>query len=120
MFYETYLDLCQKKAVSPTRAAMELGISKASPTTWKNWKKRGLTPQAGTLNKIADYFGVTTDYLLKGENKNNPTSAHRSKTADEIVELVRRLPLAQQEFILAQIKGILFEREEQKLFQSVQ
>lgn len=61
MFYDLYIELCEKKNVTPTRAAVEMGISKATPTTWK---KRGLTPQGETLNKIANYFGVSTDYLL--------------------------------------------------------
>ena len=61
MFYDLYLELCKERNVSPTRAAIEIGISKATPTTWK---KRGLTPQGETLNKIAAYFGVSTDYLL--------------------------------------------------------
>ena len=61
VFYDLYLELCKERNVSPTRAAIEMGISKATPTTWK---KRGLTPQGETLNKIAAYFGVSTDYLL--------------------------------------------------------
>ena len=61
MFYDLYLELCKERNVSPTRAAIEIGISKATPTTWK---KRGLTPQGETLNKIAAYFRVSTDYLL--------------------------------------------------------
>lgn len=61
MFYDLYIELCERKNVTPTRAAVEMGISKATPTTWK---KRGLTPQGETLNKIANYFDVSTDYLL--------------------------------------------------------
>ena len=61
MFYDLYLELCKEKGVTPTRAAIEIGISKATPSTWK---KRGLTPQGETLNKIANYFDVSTDYLL--------------------------------------------------------
>ena len=66
MFYDTYLALCQRKNVSPTRAALEIGLSKPTPTTWK---KRGLTPQGETLNKIAAYFGVSVGYLLGNEPK---------------------------------------------------
>lgn len=66
MFYDTYLALCQRKNVSPTRAALEIGLSKSTPTTWK---KRGLTPQGETLNKIAAYFGVSVGYLLGNEQK---------------------------------------------------
>lgn len=61
MFYDVYAKLCAEKGISPTRAAEEIGISRATPTTWK---KRGLTPQGETLNKIANYFDVTIDYLI--------------------------------------------------------
>jgi transcriptional regulator with XRE-family HTH domain len=37
-------------------------------------EKTGATPKGETLSKIADYFGVTTDYLLTGEEtKKAPT-----------------------------------------------
>lgn len=71
MFYDLYVRLCQEKNVSPTRAAIEIGISKATPTTWK---KRGLTPQGETLGKIAEYFGVTTDFLLGKTEKEERTA----------------------------------------------
>ncbi len=61
MFYDTYIKLCSQKGISPTKAAEEIGISRATPTTWK---KRKLTPQGDTLNKIANYFGVTIDHLI--------------------------------------------------------
>ena len=40
---------------------MEIGLSKSTPTAWK---KRQLTPQGETLNKIASYFDVSVDHLL--------------------------------------------------------
>ena len=61
MFYDKFKQLCEQKGVSCNKAALEMGLSNATPTTWK---KRGLTPKGETLTKIADYFGVTTDYLL--------------------------------------------------------
>ncbi|WP_087064239.1 helix-turn-helix domain-containing protein [Intestinibacillus massiliensis] len=70
MFYDKFAELCSKKGVTPTRAALEIGLSKSTPTSWKN---RGLTPQGDTLSKIADYFGVSTDYLLGNEQKEKPT-----------------------------------------------
>lgn len=77
MFYDVYLDLCKRKNVSPTRAALEMGLSKATPTTWK---KRGLTPRGETLNKIAAYFDVTTDYLLNGNSQREESNI---KVTDE-------------------------------------
>ena len=69
MFYDLFIELCQQRGIAPTRAAVEIGLSKSTPTTWK---KKGLTPQGSTLQKIADYFGVTTDYLLGTETEKDP------------------------------------------------
>lgn len=69
MFYDMFIELCRKKGVAPTRAAVEIGLNKSTPTTWK---KKGLTPQGATLQKIADYFGVTTDCLLGTETEKDP------------------------------------------------
>lgn len=71
MFFDLYKDLCDKKGVSAKKAAIEMGLSNSLPTAWK---KRGLTPQGETLNKIADYFGVTTDYLLGSTQKEKTDS----------------------------------------------
>ena len=69
MFYDLFIELCRQKGIAPTRAAVEIGLSKSTPTTWK---KKGLTPQGATLQKIADYFDVTTDYLLGTETEKDP------------------------------------------------
>lgn len=71
MFYDIYTDLCQQKGVSKTKAALEIGLSNATPTKWKN---TGATPEGATLQKIADYFGVSVGYLLGTEDKKTPTA----------------------------------------------
>lgn len=66
VFYDLFCQLCEKKGVSVTRATVEMGLSR---TIGSKWKRTGATPNGETLNKIADYFGVTTDYLLTGEKE---------------------------------------------------
>lgn len=68
MFYDLFCDLCKHKGVSPTRASLEIGLSKSTATKWKN---TGATPNGDTLSKIADYFGVSTDYLLNGSDNDS-------------------------------------------------
>lgn len=68
MFYDMFKLLCDKKGVSPTRAAKECGINGANVSLWK---KYGYTPRSDALNRLADYFGVTVDYLL-GKEKEPP------------------------------------------------
>lgn len=60
-FYERFEWLCGKKGVTPTQAARDVGIRQSVVSMWK---KRGSTPNGKTLNKLAEYFEVSTDYLL--------------------------------------------------------
>lgn len=64
VFYDVYLSLCKRSNKKPSVVAAELGINKSNVSNWKN---NGYTPRGEALQKIADYFGVTTDYLLTGE-----------------------------------------------------
>ncbi len=63
-FYDMFQQLCVKKGVTPTKAARDVGI--AQPVV-SQWKKRGSTPKAQTIQKLADYFGVSTDDLIDDE-----------------------------------------------------
>ena len=60
MFYENFKRLCSERGTTPTAVAKAIGISTSMTA---NWKKGGV-PRADTLQKVADYFGVTSDYLL--------------------------------------------------------
>ena len=82
MFYDRFKQLCEQKGVSCNKAALEIGLSNATPT---KWKKTGATPVGETLDKIAAYFGVSTDYLLGKESKKAPTEiGERSVSDDDI------------------------------------
>lgn len=65
MFWEIFLKLCSDTQKKPTGVVLELGISRGSVTHWK----AGKVPQHSTLLKIAEYFGVSVDYLLGKEDK---------------------------------------------------
>lgn len=65
-FYSRFEQLCNDRGVTPTQAARDNGISQPAVAMWK---KRNSTPQANTVQKLADYFGVSVDYLLNGEGK---------------------------------------------------
>lgn len=79
MFYDVYIDLCHSKGKSPSAVAQELGINKSNVSNWKN---NGYTPRGSVLNKIAEYFGVTTDFLLTG-NEKAPTPEGERKISDD-------------------------------------
>ena len=84
MFFDIFKLLCEKKGVSPKKATEDIGLSNSITT---KWKKTGATPKGDTLQRIADYFGVTTDYLLTGEEtKKPPTHEGERKVSDDDIK----------------------------------
>lgn len=65
MFYEIFIKLCQKSGKSANAVAKDLRIASGTVSEWK----KGRAPQNATLLKIAEYFGVSVDYLLGKEDK---------------------------------------------------
>lgn len=66
MFYDIFKQLCDDRGLTPTKASAEIGFSKGSVSYWKKRYKQGedAKPDSYTAAKIADYFGVSVDYLL--------------------------------------------------------
>lgn len=69
MFYETLLSLCKKNNITPTGLALKIGCSNATAAKWK----KGSIPNGTTLQKIANYFDVSVDFLL-GKDTEKPES----------------------------------------------
>lgn len=83
MFYDIYKELCAKNDLTPSGAAAKIGFNRASVTVWKN---TGKAPKQDLLLKIADYFGVTTDYLLTGEEKAaDPKAGGDDESLEDII-----------------------------------
>lgn len=80
VFYDVYLSLCKRNSKRPSVVAAELGINKSNVSNWKN---NGYTPRGEVLQKIADYFGVTTDYLLTGEETKKAPTPEGERGIDE-------------------------------------
>lgn len=109
MFVDTFYELCEKHRVSPNKACIDMGISRTSTAKWKS----GSVPNGQTLSKIADYFGVTTDYLLGAETKKEPSTVSGEKLSAaeaELLALFRRVPEDQQDIVLGMIRVALGNR----------
>lgn len=61
MLNEKIKELRKAKRVSQVEMANALGLTKQCVSNWEN---DNIQPSIEMLVKIADYFGVTTDYLL--------------------------------------------------------
>lgn len=120
-FYDKVNGLCRRKGMSITALAVELGFSKGSATGWKKMTK---PPRAANVKKIADYFGVSVDYLLDDlelsqPNTNSSTPTFTAKApatttpsdelSDEerrVIEAYRSLPIGKQAFLLETIEKL--------------
>lgn len=84
MGYEIFEDLCKRKGVKAAEVARQTGVSTSTISAWKQGQ---YTPKADKLQKIADYFGVTPEYLTTGEVREgyylNPETA---RVAQELFE----------------------------------
>ena len=80
MFLDIFFDLCKKNGISCKKAAEDIGLSNSITT---KWKKTGATPGGDTLNRIAAYFGVSTDYLLGKKTEKASTENGERQMSDE-------------------------------------
>lgn len=67
--YSIFEQLLQKHGVSTYRVSKDTGIAQSVFSSWKNGIS---TPKQDKMKKIADYFGVTVDYLMTGKDEKPP------------------------------------------------
>ena len=94
-FYEIYKDLCNTVNKSPSALALEIGLSKVAVNKWKN----GNRPNSETLEKLADYFSVSTDYLL-GRQERKISSAEQ-----ELLNIFSEIPKEKQQAFINLLKS---------------
>lgn len=95
--YEIFEQLLQKNGVTPYKVAKEAGVTQ---TALSNWKSGRSTPTTKTLQKIADYFGVTIDYLMtgneSGEKNSSPLTSRDQRDIEKILEQTREQLTSQE------------------------
>lgn len=97
--YERFLELLNKHQTTAYQVAKATGISQ---NTFSDWKKGRSTPKIDKMQKIADYFGVTTDYLLgKPDQKETPPALTKKDERDiEKILAAARSQLENQEGLM--------------------
>lgn len=70
--------MCAKSGKAP-KLLRERSVAIKSTGTVTGWKN-GATPRNNVLGQLSDYFGVSVDYLLTGEEqKEKPTPSEESE-----------------------------------------
>ncbi len=79
---ERIVNLCEKKGISQSKLEKDLGIAKGSVTKWKTQE-----PRHSTIEKVADYFGVSVEYIMTGEESSGYyLNEETAKMAQEMFE----------------------------------
>lgn len=92
MFFDIFYELCKRKGVSCKKAAEEIGLSNSITT---KWKKTGATPSGETLDKVAAYFDVSTDYLL-GKTNVHAVDLFKGAGGMHLEEVQKNAPVLQK------------------------
>ena len=98
--YEVFEQLLQKYKMTAYKVAKEAGVTQTALSNWKTGKS---TPTTKTLQKLADYFGVTIDYLMTGKEEEEKEPQLKPKDKKDIEEI-----LASTEELLKQ-DGLMFD-----------
>lgn len=81
MIGQTIRDLRKEKRVSQTELAKIVGVSQTTVTAWETGKAE---PSSSAVSNLADYFNVTTDYLL-GRPEKKKEKQNVELTDDDII-----------------------------------
>lgn len=80
MFFNRFKELCDERGISVYRACTDIGLNRSAVAKWKSGGK----PNGSTAAKLAEYFGVTTDYLLGKSTEKTPAKGQRAVSDDDI------------------------------------
>lgn len=84
--YEIY---CKLRDQAHVKDADVVKATKITKSTFSDWKNGRSNPKLDKLQKIADYFGVTVDYLMTG--KEEPKEKSPELTARDEKDITKTL-----------------------------
>ena len=82
--YERIVELCEEKDISQRQLQRDLNLAVGTISKWTK-----ATPRIDTLQKVADYFSVTTDYLTGRTKYRNRD--HMLQSFDENADMKKLL-----------------------------
>lgn len=96
--YEKIKELCKSNSISISRLETELGFGNGSIRKWGK-----TAPAADRLQKVADYFHVSTDYLLGREDKLGALTEKDEKDIAKTMDKLKKQLMNEQ--------GLMFDGE---------
>lgn len=110
-FYKKFVTFCNQAEKSPSRVAMEIGLSKSTVNNWKN----GGMPSDSTLQKIADYFGIPVEQLEDHTDGKNPLADLINSEGDPVKdEMYHIMSTATEEELRDMLELMRFVRRKRR------
>lgn len=81
--YEIYCKLRDAKGMKNSDVARETGITKSTFSDWKNGRSN---PKDAKLQKIADLFGVSVEYIRTGKEKEGGEKYYLNEETAEMAQ----------------------------------
>lgn len=116
MFKENFIRLCNERGEYPSAVCKKVGITPAAFSQWTE----DTVPRKTTLVKVADYFGVSTDYLLGTEHEFLQTFAQEkdppkiSESEEKLLELFREVPEADRYMVIQMVEAALAAKRRER------
>ena len=104
---ERIFELVKKKKIQQKDLATNIGVR---PSALSDWKKQRIKPSVDDIIKIAQYFNVSTDYILGLTDSATPHAQQGeilSDTEHELLTGYRQLDESDQGEVRGYIKGML-------------
>ena len=79
--YERVHQLAEKQGLSDFDLSLKLGLSRNAVYSWQK-----SSPKTETLEKVAEFFNVSADYLLGRTDKASSSDGLSSSTEDNLTE----------------------------------
>lgn len=83
--YEIYCELRDARGMKDADVARETGITKSTFSDWKNGRSN---PKDAKLQKIADLFGVSVEYIRTGKEKEGGEKYYLNEETAEMAQAV--------------------------------
>jgi transcriptional regulator with XRE-family HTH domain len=90
-------ELRKQLKLSQTDLADKIGVSKSQMIRYEN---KGVQPPADTLNKIADIFSTSVDFLINGNTEEKAKAALKNTTLLQQFKEVDSLPEDEQSTVI--------------------
>jgi len=81
VFFNRFKALCDERNISVYFACTQIGLNRSAVNKWK----AGGKPNGTTAAKMAEYFGVTTDYLLE-QSDDRSAGEQKMTVSDEDIK----------------------------------